>query len=115
SRQVTCLNVTLAQLGEQLPNFAPLYTRFPVLDATGIEGSWDITLIFDMRPNLTGGGGGRGGGDRGGKAGPPVRETAPAGDTLTASDPVGGITLFDAFKQLGLKLEMQKRPMPVLV
>jgi uncharacterized protein (TIGR03435 family) len=113
-RQVTCLNITLAQLAEQLPNFAPLYTPFPALDASGVEGSWDITLIFDMRPSLIGGGG-RGGGDLGGKAGPPVREASPAGDTLTASDPVGGITLFDALKQLGLKLEMQKRPMPVLV
>ena len=34
----------------------------------------------------------------------------------TASDPTGGLTLYDAVnKQLGLKLEMQKRSMPVLV
>jgi uncharacterized protein (TIGR03435 family) len=33
-----------------------------------------------------------------------------------ASDPIGGDSLFDAIdKQLGLKLEMRKSPMPVLV
>jgi len=33
-----------------------------------------------------------------------------------ASEPSGGFTIFEAVeKQLGLKLEMQKRPMPVIV
>ena len=41
----------------------------------------------------------------------------PASDGATeASEPSGALTLFDAVtKQLGLKLEMQKRPIPVLV
>lgn len=47
------------------------------------------------------------GGGRGGDA------PAQAG---AASDPTGGITLFDAVgKQLGLKLEVHKRPEPVFV
>ena len=39
------------------------------------------------------------------------------GDNPVVSDPVGGgITLFDAVeKQLGLRLERRKRPVPVLV
>jgi hypothetical protein len=57
---------------------------------------------------MANGGGGRGG-PRGGDAGPP-------GGEAVASDPGGGLSLFDAVsKQLGLKLDMQKRPLPVLV
>jgi uncharacterized protein (TIGR03435 family) len=34
----------------------------------------------------------------------------------TAADPTGALTIFEAMeKQLGLKLEQQKRPMPVIV
>ena len=34
----------------------------------------------------------------------------------SASDPTGTLTLFEAVeKQLGLKLEMNKRPMPVII
>ena len=52
----------------------------------------------------------QGGGGRGGDAGPP------AGGAPTAPDPTGGLSLFDAVnRQLGLKLEMHKRTMPVLV
>jgi uncharacterized protein (TIGR03435 family) len=52
------------------------------------------------------GGGGRGG-DGGGAAG---------GAGTEASEPSGGLSLLDAVvKQLGLKLEQQKRPTPVLV
>ena len=40
----------------------------------------------------------------------------PGADVPSASDPAGGYTLFDAVqKQLGLKLEMRKRSMPVTV
>jgi uncharacterized protein (TIGR03435 family) len=40
----------------------------------------------------------------------------PGSAPAAAADPSGGLSLFDAVsKQLGLKLEMQKRPMPVLV
>ena len=47
---------------------------------------------------------------RGGEGGP-----APAG-APAAADPGGGLSLFDAVeKQLGVKLEMHKRPIPVLV
>jgi len=105
----TCQNITMAQFAEQLQSIAPVYLYYPVLDASGIDGSWDFSLSFSPAPpNLAGGGGGNGGGKGGGKGGGPA-----AG---VSSDPSGAVSLFDAIdKQLGLKLEMHKRPMPVLV
>jgi uncharacterized protein (TIGR03435 family) len=50
------------------------------------------------------------GGGRGGNAGQ-SESAAPM-----ASDPSGGLSIFEAIeKQLGLKLETQKRPLPVVV
>jgi uncharacterized protein (TIGR03435 family) len=106
-RLLTCLNMTMAQFAEELPRRAGGYLRTPALDSTGLEGAWDFTLNFAPNGAAVQGGGG---GGRGGDAGP-VPIGAPA-----ASDPNGAVSLFDALtKQLGLKLEMQKRPMPVLV
>jgi uncharacterized protein (TIGR03435 family) len=97
-RVVTCENMTIAQFASLLPNIAGGYVRTPVLDATGIEGAWDFTIYFSAAGMVNGG----------------VRGGDPNG--ATASDPSGGISLPDAIsKQLGLKLEMQKRPTPVLV
>jgi uncharacterized protein (TIGR03435 family) len=106
----TCQNITLAQFAEQLQTIAPIYLYYPVLDASGIEGSWDLSLSFSpAAPSLAGGGGGgNGGGKGGGKGGGPA-----AG---VSSDPSGAVSLFDALdKQLGLKLEKHQRPEPVLV
>jgi uncharacterized protein (TIGR03435 family) len=64
------------------------------------------------------GGGGRGGPETERKTGgPPQTGAGPSsGAVPVASDPIGGVSLFDALdKQLGLKLEMRKSPMPVLV
>jgi uncharacterized protein (TIGR03435 family) len=99
-----CQNVTMAQFVEQLQSIAPTYIVYPVLDATGIDGAWDFTLTFSaVNLNLNLGGGGRGGGLPSTGAGGP-------------SDPNGAISLFNAIdKQLGLKLEMHKRPEPVFV
>jgi uncharacterized protein (TIGR03435 family) len=106
SRLVTCQNITMSQFAEQLHGFARGYIHNPVVDATGLDGAWDFTLSFSTAGFLQGSG--RVG--RGGDAG------QPSGDAPTASDPSGGLSLFDAVKtQLGLRLEMQKRPMPVLV
>ena len=52
-------------------------------------------------------------GSRGDLLGARALLLAGGGDVL---DPSGGLSVFDAVnKQLGLKLEMRKRPMPVLV
>jgi uncharacterized protein (TIGR03435 family) len=114
SRTLTCQNITMTQFAERLQGMTSDLS-WPVLDATKLEGGWDFTLTFSMggpmggpMPMIAmagGGGGGRGG------------EAAPGSAPLpAASDPTGGATLFEAVeKQLGLKLEKQKRSMPVIV
>jgi uncharacterized protein (TIGR03435 family) len=113
-RLVTCQNMTMAQLAEALPGISPGYFRSvgrTVIDATGLEGAFDFTLSFSGAGILNGGGGGRGG-----DAGPAPAPPGPPGSAPEASDPGGGITLYDAMeKQIGIKMEIQKRPVPVLV
>jgi uncharacterized protein (TIGR03435 family) len=105
-RLVTCQNVTMAQFAQLLPVIAPGYLHTEVTDATGLEGGWDFTFSFSPAGILQLNGG-QGGGEGGGSSASPVGE---------ASVPSGAVSLFDAVtRQLGLKLEMQKRPTPVLV
>jgi uncharacterized protein (TIGR03435 family) len=106
SRLITFQNTTMAQFAEQLQSTAGGYIRTPVSDATGLEGGWDFTLNFSPAGILQGGGGRGRGGDTG----------EAAGAMPTAAEPVAGLTVFEAVeKQLGLKLELQKRPISVLV
>jgi uncharacterized protein (TIGR03435 family) len=116
----TCQNITMAQFAEQLPTIAPIYIHNPVLDSTGIEGAWDFTFDFTPVPPGMGGGrngGVRGGGPEGGGAGVrPTDGASSAGGAPSAVEPSNAMSLFDAVsRQLGLKLEAQKRPLPVLV
>ena len=98
-RLLNCQNMTMARFASMLQGLAPGYIHAPVLDGTGLEGSWDFTLSFSTAGQLQSGGGRSG-------------EGAPA----DASDPNGAISLPDAIaKQLGLKLEQAKRPVKVLV
>jgi uncharacterized protein (TIGR03435 family) len=111
-RLVTCHNMTMAQFAQLLPGIAPGYLRTKVVDATSLEGGWDFTFSFSPAGVLQMGGG-RGEGGRGGDGGGPP---AAAGAVPEASEPSGGLSLFDAMvKQLGLKLETQKRPLAVVV
>jgi len=104
-RLVTCQNLTMAQFAELLPGIAPGYIHTAVLDATGLDGGWNFTVSFS--PAGAGQGGGRSG------DGPPPPGGA---DAAAASDPSGALSLLDALqRQVGLKLEMQKRPFPVVV
>jgi uncharacterized protein (TIGR03435 family) len=99
SQGLTCQNITMAQFADRLQNMTPELS-WPVLDATGIEGGWDFVLTFNRNAGMRGGG-------RGGDA---------EGAMPAVSEPTGAFTLFEAIeKQLGLKLEMRKRPMPVIV
>jgi uncharacterized protein (TIGR03435 family) len=99
----TCRSMTLGQFAERLENIAPNYLRYPVLNASGIEGVWDLTFAFSPIPPRMLAASGSHDGPRGGRA-------------ALSADPVGGISLFDAMeKQLGLKLEKHKRPEPVFV
>jgi uncharacterized protein (TIGR03435 family) len=94
----TCQGISMAQFAEQLQTMAPGYVKTPVLDVTGIEGDYDFTLSYSGSGKLLG------------------PALSPAGDTSVLSDPSGGLSLFDALtKQVGLKLEKVKRPVPVVV
>ena len=95
NRLLTCHNMTMAQFAEQLPNLASGYVQTQVLDATGIEGAYDFTFSFSGVNILRNAGQGRGG--------------AP-------SEPSAALSMADALsKQLGLKLELQKRTAQVVV
>lgn len=95
-----CRNVTMAEFATVLQPLAPDNFAYPVEDATGLRGRWDFMLSFTPPRMLSG----------------PTPQTAATGDPIAASDPDGGISLADAIgKQLGLKLEMRKRMLPVVV
>jgi uncharacterized protein (TIGR03435 family) len=101
NRLVFCQNVTLEQLGVLLPSLAGGYIYYPVTDATRLKGSYDITLAFSSADRTL--------------APPPGSNNQQNSQSL-AADPSGALSLADAFKnQLGLKLEKEKRPMPVFV
>ena len=72
-----------------------------MLDSTGLEGGWDFTLTYTFaRPAAANSGG----------------DSAQGVAAPAASDANGGLTIVEAIeKQLGLKLETQKRPMTVTV
>jgi|GEM_PF-742346 len=98
-RLLTCTNITMAQFASQLQTQANGYVHTPVVDATGLTGHYDLTLSFSASQQL-----------HGSAMGPGKK----ADDS--ASDPNGGLTLFEAMsRQLGLKMEKTKRPVPVLV
>jgi uncharacterized protein (TIGR03435 family) len=92
-RIYTCKNTTMEQLAQDLRNRSRAYIDHPVVNVTGLMGAYNFTLSWTNRVGLQGG--------------PPPQ---------VASDPTGGLTVFEAIdRQLGLKLEVQKKPMPVLV
>ena len=101
-RLISCQNMTMSLFANMLQSLAGGYIHAPVLDATGLDGAWDFSLNFSTAGVARGGGGGRDGGS--------------ATVTNVASDPNGALSLLDALpKQLGLRLELSKRPVKVLV
>jgi uncharacterized protein (TIGR03435 family) len=100
-RLLNCQNMTMTRFASMLQGLAPGYIKTPVLDSTGLEGSWDFTLNFSTIGQLQGNGQNRQGSGEG---------------TASASDPNGAVSLPEAIsRQLGLKLEQTKRPVKVLV
>jgi uncharacterized protein (TIGR03435 family) len=82
---VFCRNMTMAAFTEALRRMANTYLPNAVIDSTGVEGVWDFDIKWNQRNQL-----------------------AAAGSDA--------ITIFDAVdKQLGLRLEPQTRPLPVIV
>ena len=99
NRLITCQNMTLAQIGDELQHVAGGYIFNTVLDGTDLKGSYDFTLSFSSVDRITA------------SAGAAASSTDP-----NASDPNGALSVFEAVsRQLGLKLEKTKRPYPVLV
>jgi len=95
NRVIHCQNTTMAQLGDELQQLASGYIYGNVLDKTGLTGGWDFTLAFSSTGQT---------------------QAANRGADSGASDPTGALSLADAVsKELGLKLEKQRRPVPVLV
>jgi uncharacterized protein (TIGR03435 family) len=89
---ITCQNVTMARFAEELNStMGAVVMGRMVVDATGIQGTWDLTLTYRLRP-------------------------APVTTPGVASDPTGDVPLREALEQqLGLKLEGAQRRMPVFV
>ena len=100
ARTVTCTNVTLTQFAERIRDSGGgPYLDHPVVDLTGLKGSYDFTLSFSPRPRQA----------------PKPAVVGAAGEPPMAEAP-SGLTLFEAVdRQLGLKLTAQKHPMPVVV
>lgn len=106
---IACRNITMALVAERFRGWAPVYIDRPVVDLTGIEGSWDLLLRWSPKRNIPGQvpGAPAGSGDEAARA---------SGAPGPSADPTGGMTVFEAVdRQLGLKLELRKHPMPVLV
>jgi uncharacterized protein (TIGR03435 family) len=103
SRLLYCHNITMAQFAEQLPLQANGYVHSAVLDKTGLNGTYDFTLSFSASGLL-----------QNGLQGPGQASAQPG--VVGAPEPNGAVSLPDAVsKQLGLKLELEKRLAPVLV
>jgi uncharacterized protein (TIGR03435 family) len=97
SRLLYCRNMSMAQFADLLPQQANGYVHSAVLDKTGLTGAWDFTLSFSaigvLQQSLQG-----------------------PGQPGAGADPNGALSLPEAIsRQLGLKLELEKRPAPVLV
>ena len=98
-RLVTCQNVSMAQFAQMLPQIAGGYTRVPALDNTGLQGGFDFTLNFSPIQQVQG-----------------ARPELGAANAGVALDPTGALSLMDAMRrQLGIRMEETKRPMPVVV
>jgi len=104
TQTLTCQNIAMDDFADQLMG-AALELNWPVKNSTALEGGWDFALTYGRGPAPVMAGAPPAGGGEGKAA--PVAE---------ASDPSGSLTIFEAVeKQLGLKLEMQKRPEQVVV
>ncbi|HEX7422723.1 MAG TPA: TIGR03435 family protein, partial [Terriglobales bacterium] len=87
TRSYICQNATLDRLVDRLNDDSGGYLQHKVVDVTGLTGIYDFTLTWTLPFTL------------------------PGPDSGQA-----GYTLFEAIdRQLGLKLRLQKHPMPVLI
>lgn len=98
-RLLTCQNISMEQFGRMLPSVAGGYTRVAAIDKSGLTGGYDFTLNFSPIEQVQG-----------------ARPELGATNAGVALDPTGALSLLDAVRrQLGIRLEETKRPVPVLV
>lgn len=95
-----CQNITMARFASLLQGIAAGSLDQRVVDATGLDGGWDFTLTFVRSTILF-----------------RAQETgAQSASVPQAADPIAGYSIFEALeKELGLKVELQKRTMQVTV
>jgi len=107
-RVVTCQNITMAQFAAQLQAIAgTLYLSFPVLDGTNLDGAWDFTFTFSPIPPSPA---------SNANATTAVPDALRVATPVASQAPLARTSLFDALERdLGLKLDAQKRPYPLLV
>jgi uncharacterized protein (TIGR03435 family) len=101
-QMIGCKNTSMGEFAEDLQAFASGYIDHPIVDATGLDGSWNFLVGWtprEMIQKLQG-----------------QNSSQPGGAmTAEAPDPTG-MTVFEAVdKELGLKLVKQKRSYPVMV
>jgi uncharacterized protein (TIGR03435 family) len=97
NRLITCQNMNMAQFAVILQQMVSGYVHAPIRDATGLDGYYDFSVNFSGINLL------------------PGARFDPNASTQV-SDPNGSLSLPEAMqKQLGLKLVLEKRPLPVLV
>lgn len=99
---ISCKNTSMAELAQNLQQQAGAYIDHPVVDATGLQGGWNFLIGWTPKRLL--------------QAPQAPNPNQPPGSIVEASDPSGGISVFDAVqKELGLKLVKQTRSIPVIV
>jgi uncharacterized protein (TIGR03435 family) len=98
---MTCTNINMAELAEELHRRATGYFYFPVTDGSRLKGEWDLTIAWSSANFFENPGSG---------------EVAASGDEATVPAPSGAVSLYEALrKQLGLKAVREKRAEPLLV
>jgi uncharacterized protein (TIGR03435 family) len=96
SAAMRCVNTTMSELVKGIVTWAPAYVDHPVVDATGLTDGYDFVLTWTPKGALH-----------------PAQPGATASGA--AVDP-GGLSVFEAVeRELGLKLDVQKRSIPVIV
>jgi uncharacterized protein (TIGR03435 family) len=99
--RLVCRNMTMAQFAEQIQAYDTSVLS-PVADRTSLQGAWDFTITYDALAGFAG-------------RGLPIALAAARPDR-PPDEPSGVLSFSQAIeKQLGLKLEVTKRPQPVLV
>lgn len=103
-RTFACKKVNMDELAEMLPGMAPAYVDQPVVNLTNLEGRYDFALAWTPRR-----------GPRAAAAAAAKSGDGPGGEVAPAAAAPEGITVFDAVRKLGLKLDGRKLPVDVIV